>query len=116
MWVEEGIEHAGAKIALGHHGEHVHAGHELESAVTIERDGEPVADAEVFNSLLSADGEVLVDEVATIYEPTTAEEPAHYAQGSLAVPSGVDKVTVRYRICLGDGSEELTKDVTLDVD
>jgi hypothetical protein len=42
----------------------------VELAVSITRDGAAVADAKVFNSLVSADGlEVIRKEVPTIYEP-----------------------------------------------
>lgn len=65
----------------------LHAGEEVEPAVSITRNGEPVSDSRVFNALFSADGKTqLAKEVATVYEPTTAEEPAHYAQGTLAIP------------------------------
>lgn len=67
------------------------AGQEVEPAVSITRGSQPVSDAQVFNSLLSADGTtILAEEVATVFEPTTPEEPAHYAQGGLAVPAGGD--------------------------
>lgn len=51
-----------------------------EPPVSITRDGKAVADAKVFNSLISADGtEVVRQEVATVYEPESADEPAHDA-------------------------------------
>jgi len=60
--------------------------------VAITRNGEPVSDAKVFNSLMSADGETaLADEVPTVFEPTTEEEPAHFAQGLLPIPKDVKK-------------------------
>lgn len=116
VW-EQDVEHAGYVIKLGHHGEHLHAGEEVEPAVSIEKDGEPVADAQVFNALASADGAAVVaDEVATVYEPPTAEEPAHYAQGGLTIPAGADKVVIRFRILLpGDGGE-VAYDVPVDVE
>lgn len=116
VWEGEPVEHSGTTILLGHHGKHLHAGEEVEPAVSIVRDGKPVSDAKVFNALLSADGEtVLAKEVATVYEPTTEEEPAHYAQGGLAIPKDVKKVVVRFRIVL-PGEEAKTFDVAIDVE
>ena len=79
-------------------------------------DGEAVSDAKVFNALFSADGKTeLVKEVATVYEPTTEEEPAHYAQGALAIPKDVDNVIIRFRIAPADG-DEATFDVPIKVE
>jgi hypothetical protein len=97
-WEQE-LEQQGYQIALGFHGEKLLAGQDIEPAVKITRDGEPVADAKVFNALLADDGQkVLVAEVPTVYEPPTDDEPAHYAQGALRVPSDVQKVVLRFRI------------------
>ncbi len=113
VWVEKDFEHAGASISLGHHGEHVHAASMLEPSVMIMHEGEPVADAQVFNCLVSADGNAVIDEeVATVYEPESENEPAHYAQGKLHVPKGV----VRFRIVLAGESEDLTRDMTVEVE
>jgi hypothetical protein len=49
-----------ATIKLGHHGKHLHAGQEVEPAVSITRNGKGVSDAKVFNSLLSADGKTVL--------------------------------------------------------
>jgi hypothetical protein len=55
---------------------------------------------------VSADGKtVLAKEVATVYEPPTADEPAHYAQGALAIPEGSKKVAIRFRIVSPEGDE-----------
>lgn len=116
VWEGDPVEHAGTTILLGHHGKHLHAGEEVEPAVSIVREDGPVADAKVFNALLSADGKtVLAEEVATVYEPTTDEEPAHYAQGSLVVPEDVKKVIIRFRIVL-TGEDAKTLDVPIDVE
>jgi hypothetical protein len=105
VWREE-LDAEGYQIALGHHGEALHAGRELEPAVQIARDGQPVDNAQVYNTLLAADGQsVLAGEVATVYEPPTTEEPAHYAQGALQIPADTQKVIIRYRIVLPDGGE-----------
>lgn len=115
-WRREGIRHQGYQFALGHHGEDLHAGHAVEPAVGITRDGKPVADAQVFNSLLAADGQtVLAKESRTVYEPPTADEPAHYAQGNLTVPRDVDRLVIRYRIVLPRGDGETSYDVPVEV-
>ncbi len=116
VWEGEPVEHSGTTLLLGHHGKHLHAGEEVEPAVSIVRDGKPVDDAKVFNSLVSADGQtVLAEEVATVYEPTTEEEPAHYAQGALAIPKDVKKVVIRFRIILA-AEEGRTFDVPIAVE
>ena len=58
---------------------------------------------------------VLVEEQATVYEPTTPEEDAHYAQAELAVPEDAEEVIVRYRVELPDASE-FSQDVKMDVE
>ncbi len=116
IWEGVPREHAGLQIKLGHHGKHLHAGEDVEPAVSIERDGQPVSDATVFNALVSADGEtVLVEEVATVYEPTTEQEPAHYAQGGLAIPKDVTEVIIRFRIAPAD-ADDVTFDVQVTVE
>ncbi len=116
VWEGEPEEHAGLTIQLGHHGKHLHAGEEVEPAVSIERDGKPVSDAKVFNALFSADGKTeLAKEVATVYEPTTEEEPAHYAQGALSIPKGVTNVVIRFRV-VPAGAEAVTFDVPISVE
>jgi hypothetical protein len=115
VWRKETSEQ-GYDFALGHHGTSLLAGSEVEPAVQITRDGQPVAEAQVFNALLADDGEtVLAEEVATVYEPPTSEEPAHYAQGALKIPPGTRQATIRYRIVLPEGKGERTFDVPVDV-
>jgi len=117
VWVEENIEHDGFLLALGHHAKHLHAGSFVEPAVSITRDGAAVADAGVFNSLVSADGmKVIRREVATVYEPETSDEPAHYAQGKLHLPRGSSQFIIRFRIALPGAEDELTRDITIEVD
>jgi hypothetical protein len=115
VWEGEPKDHAGMVIKLGHHGQHLHAGEAVEPAVSITRDGKPVDNVKVFNALVSEDGNVVAKEVATVYEPTTAEEPAHYAQGELAIPAGVQKVVIRFRI-VPPGADEVTYDVPVAVE
>ena len=115
VWEGEPKELAGTKILLGHHGQTLQAGQEVEPAVSIERDGKPVADAKVFNAMFSEDGLTeLAKEVPTVYEPTSAEEPAHYAQGGLVIPKDVKKVIIRFRMEI-PGSEAATFDVPVSV-
>ena len=117
VWVADGIEHEGYLLSLGHHGKHLHAVSFVEPAVAITRDGVAVADARVFNSLLSADGaKVIREEVATIYEPETEAEPAHYAQGKLHMPKGSEKFVIRFRIELPGVETTLVRDITIQAD
>jgi len=115
VWEAEPKEHAGLVIKLGHHGQHLHAGEAVEPAVSITRDGKSVSGVKVFNALVSEDGTILAKEVATVYEPTTAEEPAHYAQGELAIPAGVQKFVIRFRIVPPD-ADRVTYDVPVTVE
>ncbi|MBD3675747.1 MAG: hypothetical protein HUJ26_19740 [Planctomycetaceae bacterium] len=116
VWEGEPKMHAGLVIKLGHHGKHLHAGEEVEPAVSITRDGEAVSDAKVFNALVSEDGKtVLAEEVPTVYEPETPEEPAHYAQGGLMIPADAETVAIRFRIIAPD-AEEVTYDVPIAVE
>ena len=111
VWQREDLEHEGFVIALGHHGLHLYTGHDAEPAVMVTKEGQPVADAKVFVTLLDESGQnVLVEEQATVYEPTTATEPAHYAQADVAMPKDAKMVTLRYRIEL-PGASEFTQDV-----
>jgi hypothetical protein len=115
IWKKE-LSEQGYKISLGHHGVELLAGTKVEPAVQITRDEKPVADAKVFNALLDSDGKtVLVDEVATIYEPPSSDEPSHYAQGELKIPSGKRAAVIRFRIILPEGKGERTYDVPVAV-
>jgi hypothetical protein len=114
-WKKE-LSEQGYKISLGHHGVELLAGTKVEPAVQITRDEQPIADAKVFNALLDSDGKtVLVDEVPTIYEPPSTDEPSHYAQGPLKIPSGKRAVVIRYRLILPEGKGERTYDVPVAV-
>lgn len=115
VWLKE-ISDEGYDIALGHHGVLLLAGADVEPAVQVTREGKPVADAQVFNALLAGDGQsVLAEEVVTIYEPPTSDEPAHYAQGGLKIPPGTREATIRFRIVLPEGKGERTFDVPVAV-
>lgn len=114
-WSKE-LKEQGYDISLGYHGTSLLAGGKVEPAVKITRDGNPVADAKVFNALLEANGKtVLAEEVATVYEPPTSDEPPHYAQGSLKIPPGTREAVMRYRIILPEGKGEHTYDVPVAV-
>jgi len=111
------VEHAGYAIRLGHHGKHLHAGKPVEPAISITRDGKPISDAKVFNSLIAEDKQTIAaEEAATVYEPPTSDEPAHYAQGALAIPKDAKHVVIRYRIALPNDAGEVTYDVPVDVE
>jgi len=114
VWKSE-LDEAGYKISLGHHGVLLLAGSQVEPAVQVTRDGAPVADAQVFSTLLDEDGDVLAEEVATVYEPPAGEEPAHYAQGKLKIPPGTRAAKFRFRIVLPEGKGERTFDVPVTV-
>jgi predicted small lipoprotein YifL len=116
VWRHEDDEQ-GYHIALGHHGQTLHAGHAVEPAVGITLAGQPVADARVFNALLDADGKtVLAEEVATVYEPPSSFEPAHYAQGALRLPTAAQRVVIRYRVVLPEGHGEQAFDLPVEVE
>lgn len=111
------VEHAGFAIRLGHHSKHLHAGEPVEPAISMTRDGKPVSNAKVFNSLVANDGKsVVAKEVATVYEPPTKDEPAHYAQGTLTIPKDVQRIVIRYRIVLPNDAGEVTYDVPVNVE
>ncbi len=115
VWQRADLEYEGYVISLGHHGKQLFAGHEAEPAVMITKNREPVADAKVFVTLLDAAGEgVITDEQATVYEPATEEEPAHYAQASVEMPADATELTLRYRIELSEASE-FTQDIIVQV-
>ncbi len=115
LWLKQ-INEQGYDLSLGHHGSSLLAGSQVEPAVQITREGKPVADAKVFNSLLDSDSHtILAEEVATVYEPPAGDEPSHYAQGSLKIPSGTRQAILRYRIILPEGRGEHTYDVPVAV-
>lgn len=113
-WVEKDIVHEGTKISLGHRSHPHNAERWLEPVATISRDGKPVANAMVFNSLLAADGsQVVVEEVATVYEPPAGESPGLYAQGKMKLPPASSPSVVHFRIVFPDSEQEWTRDIEL---
>lgn len=116
FWQRSNIQHNGFTIKLGHHGVHPHGGEPLEPAVSIIKDNFDIADAKVSVSLLAADGEVLAEDVACVFEPKSALEEAHYAQAKLDVPKGTEAVTIRYRIVLPGEADEFEQEVVVQVE
>jgi hypothetical protein len=113
VWeVKEKLGDSKLDVWWGHHGNHFHGGDKIEPAVAILSDGKPFADAKVFNSIVDADDptKVLVEEVSTVFEPQTPEEPAHYAQGELTIPSTATTCVIRFRVEI-DGQSEHVRDV-----
>jgi hypothetical protein len=104
FWHRDKLEHEGHQISLGQHGIHLHAGEEGELAVIVTKDGQSVADAKVFVTVLDKDGNTeLVAEQAAEYE-TVEGEPPHYASKLAKVPDAKE-LTVRYRITLPAAAE-----------
>lgn len=100
------------ELSYGHHGKHFHAGEKIEPAVAILKDKTSVDDAVVSVGLVGSDGAV-ANFVKTVYEPETNEEPAHYAQGELTIPTEGSQMTIRYRVVLKDGND-FERDVAID--
>ena len=115
-WQTGNLEHEDVTISLGHHGTHVYTSHTVEPAVMIVRDGDAVGDANVFVTMLSADGEAIGEEQSTEFEPKTPDEPAHYAKAKFKVPGKTDSITFRYRIEFAGDVLEFTKDVLINVE
>lgn len=116
VWVRSDIEEGEFLISLGHHGEHFHGGDDIEPAISISRREEDVSDAVVYNSLVVEEGTtVLCEEHATVFEPKTDEEPAHYAQGTLTIPKETQTFLIRFRVQLPGVDAESKHDITLDV-
>ncbi len=117
VWGQTDIKQGEYLISLGHHGKILHANELVEPAVSITRNGTPVSDAQVYNSLWSEDGKaMLAKELPTIYEPPTTGEPAHYAQGKLAIPQDVKRVVIRFRIALPGYTAEVSHDLAVTVE
>ena len=113
---KEKLADTGIDLWLGHHGDHFHAGDKIEPSVAIMKDGKPIADAKVYNQLVDPDDatKTITEEVATVYEPETEEEIAHYAQGDLELPLTAEGCVVRFRIEIPE-AESLTRDMEVKV-
>jgi len=118
VWeVKKKIDDTDIEIWLGHHGNHFHAGDKIEPSVAIVKAGESVADAKVFNQLVNPDDPSVTigEEVATVYEPESEDEIAHYAQGDLMIPAdATSKCLIRYRIEIPD-MESMSMDAPVKV-
>ena len=116
VWSKKDLDVEGYKISLGHHGDHFHFGDKIEPAVIITKDGNDVADAEIFNSMITKeDQSVLVEEVKLVFEPKTDAEPAHYAQGEMTIPKGKGDVMIRFRIKLPGSENDSVHDIEFPV-
>ena len=112
VWRRSDIQYARYAISLGHHSKLLYPGKPVEPAISITQNGTPISDAQVHNSLWSGDGKTLLaKEVRTTYEPPTVEEPAHYAQGNLNIPSDAKKVVIRFRVVLPGDAGEVSYDL-----
>lgn len=114
VWHQK-LSESGYDIELGHYGVSLLAGGDVEPAVQVTHDGEPTADAKVFSTLLSAEGAILAEEVAAVYESPTEAEPAHYAKAMLKIPPGTREAKIHFRIILPDEGGEKSFDVPVAV-
>ena len=118
LWVEEGIEHAGMKISLGYRGSTAAADSDVEPIAAITHDGEPVASAMVFTSLVAADSdakkrEPTTGEAASVFEPAGEQTPSLYTSGKLQLPQGPSPHAVRFRIVLPGAGEDFVREISL---
>lgn len=116
VWVEEGVAHEDVVIDLGYRNAlAADEGNFVVPVARITRAGAPVANAMVFSSLASTDGEATGDEVATVYEPSPNADAAYYRSQRLQLPDSASKCVVRYRIVLPGNEQGWTRDVTIPV-
>ncbi len=116
VWVEKETRHEGVMIELGYRVTSDDGAQWLEPVAKLTRDGVPVANAMVFNSLVSSGGsDVIGQEVATVYETSPDSDAALYAQGKLQLPDGTSRCVVRFRIVLPGNDDAWTRDVTIEV-
>jgi hypothetical protein len=112
-WQEEGLSHGGANIKLGVRQASNPTADSIEPVAAITADGQPVAGAMVFVSLVdpakeSADSP---GEVPTLYEPGSDDAPALYTPGPLELRAGT--TGVRYRIVLPEVNDDFTHEISL---
>jgi hypothetical protein len=108
VFVEEGIQHEGAAIALGYRASPTAEDPSIEPITVINREGLSVTNAMVFCSLASPSGEVAGEEAATVYVPASEKTPAHYGRAKLSLPKGASPPKVRFRIILPGTDQEWT--------
>jgi hypothetical protein len=103
-WVEEGLEQGESSISLGY----LTTEGGIEPIAKIARGKESAADAMVFHSLVNANGEVISDEVATVYE--TAD--TLYAQGKHK-SADLAGCSIRFRIVLAGQPEAVVTEIAI---
>jgi hypothetical protein len=114
VWVERDIAHNDLLISLGYRGEKPQAGQAVEPVAMITRAGQPAADAMVFVSLASDQtSESGLADTPTVYEPPAGRSPGVYAQAKLQVPAGSAQCPVRFRIVLGEGEQDWTREIKI---
>ena len=113
VWVEKGIAHEDVVIDFGYRNEVADGVRWIEPVAVITRDGKPVANAMVFNSLASAGGGSVTEEVATRYTPSPDSDTAWYAQGKLLLSDDTAECAVRFRIVLPSSQQAWTREITL---
>lgn len=116
VWVEKGIRHEDVEVDLGYQINVEEGVRWLEPFVVITRDGAPVPNAMVFNSLVSSgESDMYADEVATVYARSPSADMACYSQGKLRLPDGNSEQKVRFRIVLPSSEEAWTNNMTVRV-
>lgn len=125
VWVERELSHAGATIAIGYRRDDSESGvPQIEPVVSIDRDGQTLANAMVFNQLLAAgDGETDADragdpagdELATVYRQPASAQAAWYAGNTFELPGGAKRCTVRFRVVLPE-AEPWTRDTEISLE
>ncbi len=114
VWVEQGIAHDGFVIDLGYRGELSNSSSVVEPVAAITRDGKSVANAMVFTRLSSPGDQTTVgQEMATVYEPSSAKNPPIYAGGRLQVPEGASLDVVQFRIVLPDVEQDWVREMAI---
>lgn len=112
-WLEEGNSFEGLTIAVGFRGILDPGGEELEPILAISKDGQPVADAMVFDQFAIAGEDGTFNwEVPTVYEPSPDGKSGYYAQGKLKWPQS-SNLAVRYRVVLPESGKEWKRNVIL---
>lgn len=112
FWVQSDIHEGDFVLSLGHRRQTLRGGEELKPVVRVVKDANDVAEAVVHNSLVAEDREtVLVEERPTVFKPQTGDEPGHYAEGNLQIPTDAEKFLIRFRIQLPDSDFESQYDM-----
>ena len=119
IWMErENLELGDTKVSLGFHGDEPHADEPLAAVARITQADDSnthVEDAMVYASIVDGDGNVIADEVELAFHEGHDGEEAHYdTADELMVPADAQRVTIRYRVALADGTSE-TYDVIVSV-